>query len=331
MNSKRVLIIGGSGFIGTNLIESLRSTELSIRNLDIAAPLSLVQEELWQELDFLDRPSLIDAINEFQPNFIIDLAARTDVVANATVENDYQKNIDGVANIIAAASTCRSVERVVFTSTQYVKRPGPLPTSDEDYDPHTVYGESKVRMERLIRQADPPFVWTIIRPTNVWGPWHLRYRAQFLKVLSKGWYFHPGSHQCIKSYAYVGNVVDQVSRILVAHVDEVNRKTLYVGDAPGMLLDWVNAFSNAISGKDVRVIPNRLVYLLAVFGDAISVITRKPFLITTSRYNSMVEDYLTPMERTFEALGPPRYQLEDGVRQTIEWLEKYDDAIARSR
>jgi nucleoside-diphosphate-sugar epimerase len=204
-----------------------------------------------------------------------------------------------------------------------------MPDSDEDYDPHTVYGESKVRMERLIRHSEIPCPWSIIRPTNVWGPWHMRYRRQFFKVLKMGLYFHPGGKDCVKSYAFVGNVVDQICRIIDAPASDVNGKTFNVGDAPVPLLDWVNAFAIALSGRKARVIPSDVVYGLAKIGDAISAVTGRRFLITTSRYNSMTEDYPTPMDKTFDVLGMPRYSLNEGVRLTVEWLDNYDSELGR--
>lgn len=328
MNSARVLITGGSGFIGTNLIELLRTTDAVLLNLDIAPPMSGNHMIYWREQDVLDINGVLKIFAEFQPTCVIDLAARTDCDENTTVEAGYQLNIDGARNIIRAINASTTVSRAVFTSTQYVKRPGPMPSCDEDCDPHTVYGESKVRMERLIRSLEIPCTWSIIRPTNVWGPWHMRYRKQFFKVLKMGLYFHPAGEDCVKSYAFVGNVVDQICRIIDAPVADVNGKTFYVGDAPLPLLDWVNAFAVALSGRKARVIPSSVVYGLAKIGDVISAVTGRRFLITTSRYNSMTEDYPTPMDKTFDTLGMPCYSLDEGVRRTVEWLDNYDRELA---
>lgn len=62
-----------------------------------------------------------------------------------------------------------SVERVIITSSQFVCGPGYIPKHDEDFAPVTVYGQSKVLTEQLTRQAGLRCVWTIVRPTNIWG------------------------------------------------------------------------------------------------------------------------------------------------------------------
>lgn len=322
---KKVLVTGGSGFIGTNLVELLLNKGFDVINIDISEPMLNSHKCYWRNINILDSDALNHVVSNIAPEYVIDLVARTDVVETETVESGYQLNIDGVKNIIEAVNNCGSIVKVIFTSTQYVCRPGRIPNRDTYYDPHTVYGQSKVRMEELIRGSKIWPVWTIIRPTNVWGPWHFRYRDQFFKVLKAGYYIHPSGKNTVKSYAYVGNVVDQICRILEADADVVNRATFYVGDEPLALLEWVNAFSLALKGKPVRAVPRPLLYALATIGDFISAISQKPFLINRSRYKSMTENYLTPMDKTFDALGKPSYSLEDGVKLTLEWIDAYSD------
>ncbi|MGO9340347.1 MAG: hypothetical protein ACLPY1_22855 [Terracidiphilus sp.] len=60
-------------------------------------------------------------------------------------------------------------------STQFVVGPGPLPVHDQDFRPYTVYGASKVLAEKAVRDGRLECVWTIVRPTNVWGSMHPRY------------------------------------------------------------------------------------------------------------------------------------------------------------
>jgi nucleoside-diphosphate-sugar epimerase len=87
-------------------------------------------------------------------------------------------NTDGVANVLAALKKLPTIRRFVATSTQFVVGPGPFPAHDLDLRPHTVYGESKVIGEQLVRKAELACTWSIIRPTNVWGPWHSRILAR---------------------------------------------------------------------------------------------------------------------------------------------------------
>src|SRR5207302_5317073 len=239
---------------------------------------------------------------------------------NTTVESGYRANTEGTGNVLAAIRSTPSVQRTIITSSQFVCAPGRLPENDTDYFPETVYGESKVITEKLTREVNLSHCWVIIRPTNIWGPWHMRYRREFWRALERGLYLHPGRRPVIRSYGYVKNVVYQIQKILDAPREIVRGQTFYLGDRPTNLLDWVNGFSRALTGRDVRIVPRSLMRVLALLGDIPTRITGKPFLINSSRLRSMITDYNTPMERTFELFGENPYTLETGIRETVKWL-----------
>ena len=262
---------------------------------------------------------------EFQPDRVLHLAARAECDENTTVEIGYRANTVGTQNVLDAIRATPSVERAIITSTQFVCGPGRLPASNTDYFPETIYGQSKVIAEQLTRDAKLKSCWTIIRPTNVWGPWHTRYRREFWHVVERGLYVHPGREPVIRCYGYVKNVASQIEKIFQARRDLVDGKTLYAGDRPINLFDWANGFSRALTGRDVRVIPRSLMRALALIGDIPTRLTGKPFLINSSRYRSMITNYETPMEPTFELLGENPYTLEEGIQETVKWLRTCRD------
>jgi len=316
---RRILVTGGSGFIGTHLVEALRSPSATVLNLDLSPPRQADHQDLWRRTDLHDSADLANAIEEFDPEWVVHLAARTDM-AGATVE-DYSANTVGTGNLLEVLRGVPTVRRVVLTSTQFVCGPGVDPTTDTTWAPHTVYGASKVEMEKLIRATEWPFVWTIIRPTNIWGPEHPRYPSEFWRVLYQRRYLHPGRQPVIRSYGYVGNVVQQVLSILNLPAETVNQKVFYVGDPPIVLLDWVREFSKAIAGTEPRIVPRFVIRTLGLLGDVLSVAGIK-FPITSSRYTSMTQDYPTPMEESLAVLGRGPTDLPEGVRLTVDWLRE---------
>ena len=209
----------------------------------------------------------------------------------------------------------------LITSTQFVHRPGHLPENDEDFEPYTVYGESKVITEQMTQSAGLECIWTIIRPTVIWGAWHPVYPGELWQTIKKRQYFHPGRKPIVRSYGYVGNVVYQIESILQSPAALVNRKVYYVGDRPMSQLDWANGFSQALTGRDVNIMPKALLRFLALFG-ALANALRIPFPMYPERYRRMTEDYLTPMAATLEAFGPPPYSFDDGVLETVAWLRE---------
>ncbi len=318
----KILITGGSGFIGTNAIDAFASRH-TILNYSHRSPLDPGHNAYWKEGDILDPAQTTAVFQEFAPEAVLHLAARAECDENTTVEAGYRVNTEGTQNVLDAIRATPSIKRTIITSTQFVCAPGPLPKDDTDYFPETVYGQSKVITEQLTRAANLPGCWTIIRPTNIWGPWHLRYRREFWRVVARGLYLHPGHEPVIRCYGYVKNVVHQIEKILEAPAELVNRKTIYLGDRPINLYDWTNGFSQAITGRKVRVAPRSAMRAIALFGDFATAISGKGFPLTSSRLRSMTTDYDTPMEATFQLLGENPYPLEEGIRQTVEWLKSY--------
>ncbi len=318
----RILVTGGSGFIGTNAVEAFSQRGNAILNYSLHPPLNPVHREYWQRGDILNASETIAAFQEFRPDSVLHLAARAECDETTTVEAGYRVNTEGTSNVLSAINATPSVERTIITSTQFVCAPGRLPQSDTDYFPETVYGESKVITEKLTRQANLESCWTIVRPTNIWGPWHLRYRREFWRVLASGLYLHPGRQPVIRSYGYVKNVIHQLQKILETPRELVDGKTLYLGDRPANLYDWVNGFSRAITGHDVRVMPRRTMRVIALVGDLVN-LSGKTFPLTSSRLRSMTTDYNTPMEPTFQLLGENPWTLQEGIGQTAEWLKSF--------
>lgn len=320
--SSRVFITGGSGFIGTNLIKSLEQIPgVALCNFD-PSPTLCPQHEIHRiNASILDESALAAAIEAFAPGAVVHLAARTDCCEKTTVEEGYEVNVEGTRNLVRILSRNKLVERLVIASSQFVCGPGHTPAHDRDYAPHTVYGQSKVAAEEITREADLDCTWTIIRPTNVWGPYHGRYAREFWRVLDRGWYWQPGGRTPTRSYAYVGNVVWQIQSILSAEAREVDRKVLYVGDRPVDIREWIEGFHREITGRDqLREIPKWLMQLGAVCGDGIGAVMGRPFLINSSRLRSMTTDYPVSVEETVALLGEPPVSLEAGIEETVEWF-----------
>lgn len=318
LKGKRVLLTGASGFIGTNLVDFLLGCGATVANADIAAPMLQAHNRLWRRCDVGDLTALQETVRGFNPHYVVHLAARTDTTSSDPA--DYDINHIGTSNVARALLKAPACKRFIFVSSQFVLGPTANFTSETDYAPHTAYGESKAKAE-IETRADPPHThWTIIRPTNVWGPWHLRYQSQFWRVVRRGMYLHPDAPDPIRSYGYVGSVCLQTLDILLASEHVVHGRALYVGDHPVPLSEWVDAFSVALRGRPARRVPGQALAALARFGD-IAQRTGMRMPINTSRYSSMTSDYPTPMNRTADILGRLNVlPLTLGVSDTVRWL-----------
>lgn len=321
----RLLVTGGSGFIGTNLVAFYVERGVQLLNLDWNPPLDPGHQGMWRRADLMDASALDTAFRDFQPTHVVHLAARTDTDEKVDVDA-YRQNHEGTRILLEVVKRFAGIKHIIVTSTQFVCEAGYQPKHDLDFKPFTVYGESKRRTEMVTREAGLTCAWTIIRPTTIWGPWSLRYRDVMFRIMRKGLYFHPGKGTVVRSYGYVGNVVWQIDRMLSAPHEKVAGKVFYVGDQPLDLKVWVEAVSRQLVGKPVRYIPTGLIRVIAFAGDVLGFV-RIPFPITSGRFRSMTSDYITPMDRTIEALGEAPFTLDEGVKRTVRW---YDDQSAQA-
>ena len=171
MNKSRILITGGSGFIGTHFVNLLLNKNVEILNVDIQKPKIDSLHAFWKQCDIKNFNKLLNIFSEFSPTHVLHLAAKASL--NGKTISDFPDNTIGTQNVVDCVRKLKSIRRFIHTSSQYAVCPGVYPESDEYYQPYTAYGESKAESEPIVRAANITHcVWTIIRPTNIWGPWH---------------------------------------------------------------------------------------------------------------------------------------------------------------
>ena len=161
----KIIITGGSGFIGTNVVQHYLDKGWEVLSLDRNKPKNPEHAQYFRSIDLLNRTDLIEATKQFSPTYLIHLAARTDLDETNDIKG-YAANIQGVQNVIDACDQCSKLKRVIFASSMLVCRFGYIPKDEFDYSPNTLYGESKVLTEKIIRDSDMKHEWTIVRPTT---------------------------------------------------------------------------------------------------------------------------------------------------------------------
>ncbi|MHB8136351.1 MAG: NAD-dependent epimerase/dehydratase family protein, partial [Anaerolineaceae bacterium] len=214
MIKKRIVITGGSGFIGTNLIDQLLEENTELINIDINPPKKENQFAFWKECDIRDFETLDNLLKEFQPEIIVHLAAKTDL--NGKSLSDYAANTDGVENLINSSMNCKNLRFVIFTSTRLVNNIGYQPKTAEDYSPTTLYGESKMLGEKIVRASSKNlhYQWIILRPTSIWGPWFGTPYNDFFMSIIHSLYIHPKGYKISKSFGFVGNTVFELTKLM---------------------------------------------------------------------------------------------------------------------
>jgi nucleoside-diphosphate-sugar epimerase len=314
----RVLVTGGSGFIGTNVIARLLADGAGAVNLDVAPPRNPAHRDLWREVDLLDKSGVEGLAAEFRPTGVIHLGARASLEGRDV--RDYPATTDGTRNLISALEALPAPPRLLVASTRLVCRIGHQPRSDEDYCPPNPYGESKVEQERIVRGSGYGGTWSIVRPTGIWGPWLGTYREFFLAV-ARGRYRHPAGVPVRKSLGYVENTAHQLVTLLGVDASLLHGRVLYLADyEPVDVADWADRIRRAAEAPPVRTAPVGALRVAALAGDALKRVGWKTPPLTSSRLENLVTDMVYDLEPTRRLVPSLPVDLDEGVARTIRWL-----------
>lgn len=170
----RILVTGGAGFIGTNLVQMiLDRTEHEVINLDkLSYAANRDQLQVFQEnprfgfhqVDLARFPGLDDLVAAIAPDWILHLAAESHVDRSIDSASEFiQSNVVGTQRLLdAALAYYRQLEgkqadrfRLIHVSTDEVfgsLRPGDQPFDENSgYAPNSPYSASKAASDHLVR------------------------------------------------------------------------------------------------------------------------------------------------------------------------------------
>lgn len=157
-NKMKVLLTGGTGFIGTKFVEKF-SKEF---NLIIFSSKEKIQEQ-----------KIIKTIEKINPDVIIHLAALSGLKnCELNQKEASDVNVIGTENIVKGC--IKNNSRLIFLSSREVYGSTVMKKSDENdkLEPISVYGQTKMKAEKIIQKygIKENLDYTILRVSNVYGP-----------------------------------------------------------------------------------------------------------------------------------------------------------------
>jgi nucleoside-diphosphate-sugar epimerase len=318
----RVLVLGGSGFIGSHFIELLDKNGIEYANLDLKNPKVKHVLANSYEGSILDIKLLTEIVVGFEPTHIVNFAALATMDADSI--DDFSTNILGVQNIVNVIDQVGIDAEVIFVSTQHVIKPGHSHEVVTEYAPYKLYGESKVLGEKIVRATAPKIKWVIVRPTNIYGERHPNLKQGLWDLMSRGYYFHPAKDNAQKCYGYVGNTCWQILQILESKDFTKYSQTYYLGDGNIDQEKWISAFERELRGKKSWRLPRVIFFALGTFGTLIERVGIK-CPITLQRYRNLITSNPVPIEATLEKFGKPPITFEDSIKRTATWVKTGKD------
>ena len=310
----KVTVVGGSGFVGTNLCRKLAAKQQDFEIIDLK--ISNQFSEKCKIADVRDINSLRQTITG---DVVVNLAAiHRDDVRDKT--NYNLTNVHGAENV-AIVCTEKEIDKIVFTSTVAVY--GFAKSSvDENgiINPFNEYGRTKFEAEKKLCdwQSKRNNSLIIVRPTVIFGEGNRGNVFNLFNQIALGKFLMVGGGENKKSMAYIENVI----AFLEACIATKQRYGIYnYVDTPDITTnELVKQVRKTLKNKDsvgLRI-PFWAGMLLGYVCDGLAKLTGKNFPVSSIRvkkFSSSTEFKSAKSE--LDAFEPP-FTLYDGILRTLK-------------
>jgi nucleoside-diphosphate-sugar epimerase len=311
-----ILILGGSGFIGTRLTSLFTEQKIPVRIGDIRQ--SERYPELWKQCDVRQSETLVVLFRD--AGAVINLAAehRDDV---RPLSRYHETNVHGASEVCIAARKA-GVQKIVFTSSVAVYGFHGRPVDESGpFAPFNEYGKTKLEAEGIYRAwaaEDPARTLVIVRPSVVFGEGNRGNVYNLLHQIESGRFLMVGSGNNAKSMVYVGNIVAFLKHTLALGPGE--HIFNYV-DGPDMDTNTLVQHIRRCLNKPGTVV--RIPEAVALAGghllDCVARLTGRRFAISAIRVRKFCESTQFRADRAAESGFIKPYSLSEGLARTIRF------------
>ena len=327
--NESILVTGGGGFLGRQIIESLRRLNCgSIRSVGRNPQPEL--EKIGVEVlcgDISDSSFILKACES--RTLVFHTAAFAGVWGRR--EEFHRINVAGTQNVVDACRR-RNLSTLVYTSSpSVVLHDGDTENADESV-PYpekylAPYPETKAIAERLVLNANSAdFATVAIRPHLIWGPGDPHLLPRVVEMAEKGKLIQVGDGKNLVDMTYVDNAA--LAHIAAAETlrnsQKANGKAYFISDGnPVVLWDWIN---NILKLLDISPVNRKISYRSAyAAGALIELLYKLPFSgeppMTRFIAGQLAHSHYFNISAARNDLGySPGTNHEDAMRKTVEWL-----------
>lgn len=306
------VILGGGGFIGTNLCRRLLSSGHRVRAFGRHChfPDDLRGAE-WHQGDFSDPDSVAAAIETFDVVFHLVHGAMPQA-ANLAMATDVQHNVIPSITLLELCSKL-GVKRVIFSSSggTIYGRPTQVPTPEAaPTEPICAYGISKLAVEKYLVLFEhlQSLDYRVLRIANPFGPYQIAWKGQgfiaasVARALSGQQIEIWGDGSVVRDFIFIDDVIDAFE---AAIRDTSDQRIFNIGTGEGRNLDQVLTTIERLVGIKLKIkrLPSRSL------DTPVSIVA---------------------IDRARDVLKwSPMTPFETGLAQTIEWTRRNRPEIDR--
>ena len=321
----KALVTGGTGFIGSHLVEALLKKGIQVRCLlrktsDLKWLKGLPIEAHWGDCN--DKNSLREAVEGVEQVF--HLAGVTKAVHEKTY---FEVNAFGTENLIhACLENNPRIQKFIYLSSQAAAGPcrnGNKRKESDQCKPVSPYGQSKQMGEELAMAHAQELPLLILRPSAVYGP-RERDIYTFFKLLSKRIKPCLPSKDRHISLCYVEDIIQAI--LLAAQVKGSSGEIFFLSDGQDYRLEEIgDIFAQAmgVNAFCIRV-PEWMIIGMASFSEYLSILSGKPPLLNKGKVEEILQrNWVCDITKAKTALGfEPHISLAQGAKLTFEWYKK---------
>lgn len=320
----RALVTGGTGFIGSQLVERLNA-----RGDDVVC---IARDQMFaSSLAPLDVEIILGDLNNGIPWEL--LLPDVDVIYHVAGVTRSKRTLDYYnGNWLATQrllEQClrhgKKIKRFVYVSSQTASGPSPdgKPIrEDAPYHPVSHYGKSKMLAELEVRKVEDRLPITIIRPSAVYGP-RDREWFDYFKLIIRGIQPLIGLREKYMSLIHSEDLVDGIIR--AADNPAAAGKIYFLANETYYSVKQIGlAMCMAVKSRPLCVrIPHCVVYLIGVLGEAIGKIKHQDVLFNIQKVRESIQPaWICSVEKAERELGfRQHFGIIEGMEDTYRWYK----------
>jgi dihydroflavonol-4-reductase len=320
----KVFVTGGTGFIGSHLVDALISRETEEIRCMVRSDEKWLTGKSVSKVkgDLHDLVALREGLKDI--DVLFHLAA---LVKAPKKEILYRTNVEATENLIRMAQRV-GVKKIVVLSSLAATGPSfnrPVNESDP-LMPVSMYGESKKKMEEMIHSiAQPTDSITILRPPAVFGPREEQIHA-FFKICAKG--FCPIIGDGESNPISMVHVTDVIQGLLLASEQkDAGVKTYFVSSEEVYTWNRIkDATAVALNRKLYPIyVKSGIVKGLGTMMESLGSLIGQYPVMNKDKAMEMTHQWTCSVEAIQKDLGYKQsISLEDGILDTVQWYKKHN-------
>ncbi|MFO0675190.1 MAG: SDR family NAD(P)-dependent oxidoreductase [Polyangiaceae bacterium] len=326
----KILVTGGSGFLGSHVVEQLVREGHDVRVLVRKSSNRKFLESLGGEgkagkVEFAygsveDAASVDAAVTGVEA-----IVHSAGLVKARTLDEFTTVNVEGTKNLLEAAKKyAKGLKRFVHVSSLEAIGPSedgaPL-LSNHPPNPVTHYGRSKLAAERAVIAAKDELPVTIVRPTGIYGPRDVEMFSVFQSV-QRGVLPLIGSGDNTMTLVYGADAAEACIRAIFADVP--SGSAYFVDD--GTVYTWKDAVLDVERAIGKRAflrkgLPLSVLSVVALGSELAGKITKKAVMLNRDKLNMLAKPHwVSSSVDTRRDLGwSPKVGWAEGCKMSVKW------------